>query len=363
MMSDPRLLAACAAGFASAAAALWAFRGLPMGTALFWLSSFPIFAAGLGFGSGAAVGAAALAATLLALVGSLVAAAAFLALFGAPAALLLVVGLRSAPGGGAAFRPGWPLALLGLWPVAVLGAGTALLGGGEALQTAMRLALETTMGRAGFAVPEPLLGQLVRVKAAVIGLLSALAMLFNGFAARRVLLRSGIAVPPLPDPASVRLPAWYPLLAGLAAGLFLAAPAGADAVPLSALAMLFNGFAARRVLLRWGIAVPPLPDPASVRLPAWYPLLAGLAAGLFLAAPAGADAVPLSALLLLLVPLGLLGVAGVHARAKGRPARVPMLALFYLLLALFLQVMGPAMVGLGLYDQFRRRAPSAPPSV
>ena len=300
-MSDPRLLAAGAAGFASAAAALWAFRGLPMGTALFWLSSFPLFAAGLGFGSGAAVGAAALAATLLALVGSLVAAVAFLALFGAPAALLLAIGLRGGPGGGV-FRPRWPLALLGLWPVVVLGVGTALLGGGEALQTAMRLALETTMGRAGFAVPEPLLGQLVRVKAAVIGLLSALAM-------------------------------------------------------------LFNGFAARRVLLRWGIAVPPLPDPASVRLPAWYPLLAGLAAGLFLAAPAGADAVPLSALLLLLVPLGLLGVAGVHARAKGRPARVPMLALFYLLLALFLQVMGPAMVGLGLYDQFRRRAPSAPPSV
>ena len=49
LMSDPRLLAAGAAGFASAAAALWAFRGLPMGTALFWLSSFPIFAAGLGF--------------------------------------------------------------------------------------------------------------------------------------------------------------------------------------------------------------------------------------------------------------------------------------------------------------------------
>ncbi len=68
-------------------------------------------------------------------------------------------------------------------------------------------------------------------------------------------------------------------------------------------------------------------------------------------------------LLLLLVPLLVMGVAGVHARAKGRPARVPMLALFYLLLAMFLQVMGPAMVGLGLYDHFRRRAPSAPPSV
>jgi hypothetical protein len=194
------------------------------------------------------------------------------------------------------------LALLGLWPVAVLLAAALLLGGGEALQTAMRAALETTLGRAGFAVPEPMLGQLVRVKAAAIGFLSALALLGNGFAARRFLLRRG------------------------------------------------------------GFAVPSPPDPALVRLPGWYPALPALAAGLFLAAPAGADAVPLSALLLLLVPLLVMGVAGVHARAKGRPARVPMLALFYLLLAMFLQVMGPAMVGLGLYDQFRRRAP-APPSV
>ena len=35
--------------------------------------------------------------------------------------------------------------------------------------------------------------------------------------------------------------------------------------------------------------------------------------------------------------------------------RLPMLALFYMLLLLFLQVMGPGLVGLGLYDQFRRR--------
>ncbi len=298
-MSDPRLLAAGAAGFAAAAAALWAFRGLPLGTALFCLSSFPLFAAGLGFGPGAAAAAAAVAAALLALLGGAAAAAAFLALFGAPAALLLATGLR----GGGAFAPGLPLALLGLWPVAVLLAAALFLSGGEGgLQAAMRAALETTLGRAGFAVPEPMLSQLVRVKAAAIGFLSALALLCNGLAARRFLLRRG------------------------------------------------------------GVAVPPLPDPAGVRLPGWYPLLPALAAGLFLAAPAGADAVPVSALLLLLVPLLLMGVAGVHARAKGLSARVPMLALFYLLLAMFLQVMGPALVGLGLYDQFRR-PPAAPPSV
>ena len=295
LLSDPRLLAVGAAGFAAAAATLWAIRGLPLGTALFWLSSFPLFAAGLGFGSGVAAAAVALAAALLALLSGLAAALAFLALFGVPAALLLAAGMR-----GGAFQPGLPLALLGLWPVAVLLAAALFLAGGEGLQATMRAMLETTLGRAGFAIPEPVLSQVVRVKAAAIGFLSAVALLGNGFAARRFLLRRGVAVPPLPDPAAVHLPGWYPLLPALAAGVFLAVPAEADAAPLSAL-------------------------------------------------------------LLLLVPLLVMGVAGVHARARGRPGRVPMLALFYVLMALFLQVMGPALVGLGLYDQFRRRAPAPPP--
>ena len=58
---------------------------------------------------------------------------------------------------------------------------------------------------------------------------------------------------------------------------------------------------------------------------------------------------------MLLIPLFLQGLAGVHRRAQGRKGRAPMLALFYVLLVLFLQVIGPALVGLGLYDQFRRR--------
>lgn len=296
LLSDPRLLAVGAAGFAAATAALWAIRGMPLGTALFWLSSFPLFAAGLGFGPGAAVGAVVVAAALLALLSGLAAALAFLALFGAPAALLLATGLR-----GGAFHPALPLALLGLWPVAVLLVATVFLAGGEGLQAALRAMLEAALDRAGFTMPEPVLSQVVRVKAAAIGFLSAVAVLCNGFAARRFLLRRGFAVPSLPDPATVRLPGWYPLLPALAAGAFLAVPAEADAAPLSAL-------------------------------------------------------------LLLLVPLLVMGVAGVHARApRGRPGRVPLLAVFYVLLAFFLQVMGPALVGLGLYDQFRRRAPAPPP--
>jgi hypothetical protein len=53
--------------------------------------------------------------------------------------------------------------------------------------------------------------------------------------------------------------------------------------------------------------------------------------------------------------LFLQGLAGVHTRLRGRKGRRPMLAGFYLLLVLFLQVIGPGLVALGLYDQFLRR--------
>jgi len=51
LFAHPGLLAAVAAALASTVAALWAMRGLPFGTGLFWLASFPLFAAGLGFGA------------------------------------------------------------------------------------------------------------------------------------------------------------------------------------------------------------------------------------------------------------------------------------------------------------------------
>jgi Predicted membrane protein (DUF2232) len=296
VLANPGLLAAGAAGLAAATLALWAFRGLPGGTALFWATPFPLFAAGLGFGPGSAVAAALLAAGLLAGFGGSVQALAFLALFGIPAPMLLLAGWPRR-GGGGRFAPGLPLALLGLWPVAVLLLAALLLPGEGGLEAAMRGAVETALSRMGGGmgpVPEALVAQLVRVKAAAIGFWTGLALLANAAVALRFLARRGLA------------------------------------------------------------RVAP-PDPAALRLPGWYPALPAVAAVLFLLAPAGGDAVALSALLLLLVPLFLLGVAGVHTRARGLRGRAPMLALFYLMLVLFLHMMGPALVGLGLYDQFRRR--------
>jgi len=289
VLADPRLLAAGAAGFAAATAALWAFRGLPLGTAFFWAVPFPLFAAGLGFGPGAALGAAALATLLVAMLGGSLAALAMLALFAVPVPLLLLAGVR-----GGHFALSLPLALLGLWPVAVLLATALFLPGEQGLEALMRSAVETALARMGAQAPDLLVAELVRVKAAAIGFWTGVMLLANAAAAQ--------------------------------------------------------GFLEKR-----GLALAAKPDWAAVRLPGWYPLLPAVAAGLFLAAPEGADAIPLSSLLLLLVPLFLQGVAGVHARLRGHAGRVPLLALFYLLLVLFLQLLGPALVGLGLYDQFRRR--------
>ncbi|MDI3308880.1 MAG: hypothetical protein QJR07_17495 [Acetobacteraceae bacterium] len=289
VLANPGLLAAGAAGCAAATAALWAFRGLPLGTALFWAVPFPLFAAGLGFGPGAAVVAAALATLLVAVLGSGLAALVVLALFTLPVPLLVLAGMRDGR-----FALSLPLALLGLWPMAMLLAAALFLSGEQGLEAVMRSAVETALARMGAQAPDVLVAELVRVKAAAIGFWTGLALLANAAAAQ--------------------------------------------------------GFLEKR-----GLALLARPDWTAVRLPAWYPLLPPVAAVLFLAAPEGADAIPLSSLLLLLVPLFLQGIAGVHARLRGRAGRAPMLALFYLLLVLFLQLMGPALVGLGLYDQFRRR--------
>ncbi|MDO9708810.1 hypothetical protein [Paracraurococcus lichenis] len=290
LFGNPGLLASGAAGFASAVLALWAMRDLPLGTGLLWVAPFPLFAAGLGFGPASAVAAGLLGTLLVAVSGGGYAATVYLVLFGVPAPLLVLAGLR-----GGRLGLAMPLALLGLWPLVVLLAAALLLADDGGLEAALRQAMETSLARLGLPASEEFVAALVRVKAGAIGFWAATALLANALVAAAVLAKRG-----------------------------------------------------------W-LAVP-RPDWAAVRLPGWYPLLPALALGLFLAAPAGGDAIPLSALLLLLVPLFLQGLAGVHRRLRGRAGRRPMLAAFYVLLVLFLQVMGPGLVGLGLYDQFQRRA-------
>jgi hypothetical protein len=125
-----------------------------------------------------------------------------------------------------------------------------------------------------------------------------------------------------------------------------------------ALLMLGNGWAGHRLASRWDLAPPPAPEAEAIRLPGWYLPLPALAA---LALLTLGGLVALSAMLLLLVPFFVMGVFAVHVMLRGRKSRPAYLAGFYVLMLLFLQLMAPLMVGLGLFEQYRRR-PALPPT-
>lgn len=231
--SDPRWLAAGAAGLIAAILALWSLRGLPGGAISLWIVPLPLFLAGIGFGPAAMFAALGVAALAMWLVGSSLGTGLFLAILGVPAVALVL----AAPG-----RPspslGFPLTLLGLLPAAGVAAAALMLAdepGG--LEGTMRVAVEHALTRMGLPLSEGMVAELVRVKAAAIGFWVAMALLVNASFAANLLVRAGI-IPAAPAWREARLPAWYLVLPALALGLWLAADAGSDAVEVSLLLTL-----------------------------------------------------------------------------------------------------------------------------
>ncbi|WP_270934774.1 hypothetical protein [Falsiroseomonas oryzae] len=128
-----------------------------------------------------------------------------------------------------------------------------------------------------------------------------------------------------------------------------------------ALALLANGWVAGWLLARAGVA--PAPAWSSARLPGWYAALPALALGFWLAAETGADAVPLSLLLVLLVPLMLHGLAVLHTRTLGRGERPLVLGAVYVALVVLFLPASLAVAGYGAFDLLlRTRGRGAPPS-
>lgn len=131
-----------------------------------------------------------------------------------------------------------PFAMLGLIPAAgILLAAFMLAGEPGGLEGAMRNAAEIGLRRMGLPAGDAVVADLVRVKAAAIGFWVAMAMLVNAAAAGALLARSGV-IGAAPAWREARLPAWYAALPAIAALFWLAADDGADAVPLSLLLVL-----------------------------------------------------------------------------------------------------------------------------
>ncbi|MGG5811989.1 hypothetical protein [Falsiroseomonas sp. CW058] len=131
-----------------------------------------------------------------------------------------------------------PFALLGIIPAGGILLAALMLGdepGG--LEGAMRGAAEAGLRRMGLPAHDGLVADLVRVKAAAIGFWVSMALLVNAAAAGALLARTRV-IAGAPAWREARLPAWYAVLPGLALLLWLAADDEADAVQLSLLLAL-----------------------------------------------------------------------------------------------------------------------------
>jgi hypothetical protein len=189
-----------------------------------------------------------------------------------------------------------PVAALGLYPVALLLVLSLYFASEGGLEAVLRGAVEHATRRMGLILPEGMIDAVVRVKAAAVGFWLAVMAIGNAALAQGFLRRRGLSLAATPDLADARMPGWYLALVLLAGAAFVVV----------------------------------------------------------------GDAVTLSTLLLLTLPFFLMGIGGVHKRVRGFGGRVWLLAGFYTLMLIFLQIMAPAMVGMGLYEQWARRAVPPP---
>lgn len=227
-----RGLAIVAAGAVSALCVLWLLRGMPLGTALLWLSPLPLLAAALAFGPAAAAMAAGLAAFPLLLLGNLEAVVAHGVAVGVPVVVAAMAALTVPPG--QAPRLGAPvvgLALLAalLWLVA----GLALAGHPGGFHGVLRDMFVTALRQGGAQSGTPAdatLRQLADLMARVVPIATGLwflgAMALNAAMAQRLVNGFGLLARPPVLFSELSLPRWFvflPLASGLAT---LLAPEG-----------------------------------------------------------------------------------------------------------------------------------------
>jgi hypothetical protein len=238
LLDDPRWLAAAIGGIASAIAALWAMRGLPLGFAAFWLASLPIFAAGFGFGSFSALGALGIGTLIVLMFASEWPALIYLLGFALPALLMVATGLR-----GGRLDASGPLALTGIWPALVILLVAVLLadspGGFDgALIGSVKQGL-ARMGMADAGIP---VEQLALIMAPAMAGWMVAALIICGIGAQTALTRRGMALAATPLWRETRLPMWYGFLPGAAAVIWLSGMGGDSSLPLALFLVLLLPF-------------------------------------------------------------------------------------------------------------------------
>jgi hypothetical protein len=238
LLDDPRWLAAAIGGIASAIAALWAMRGLPLGFAAFWLASLPIFAAGLGFGSASAFGALCVGTLMVLILASEWPALIYLLGFALPALLMVATGLR-----GGRLDASAPLALIGIWPALVILLVAVLLADSPGgFDGALIGSVKQGLARMGIADAGMPVEQLARIMAPAMAGWMVAALIICGIGAQTALTRRGMALAATPLWRETRLPIWYGFLPGAAAVIWLSGMGGESSLPLALFMVLLLPF-------------------------------------------------------------------------------------------------------------------------
>ena len=238
LLDDPRWLAAAIGGIASAIAALWAMRGLPLGFAAFWLTSLPIFAAGLGFGSASAFGALCVGTVMLLILASEWPALIYLLGFALPALLMVATGLR-----GGRLDTALPLALTGIWPALVILLVAMLLAGTPGgFDGALIGSVKQGLSRMGIADAGMPVEQLARIMAPAMAGWMVAALILCGIGAQSALARRGLAMAANPRWCETRLPIWYGFLPSGAALVWLSGIGGDSSLPFALFVVLLLPF-------------------------------------------------------------------------------------------------------------------------
>jgi hypothetical protein len=238
LLDDPRWLAAAIGGIASAIAALWAMRGLPLGFAAFWLTSLPIFAAGLGFGSASAFGALCVGTVMVLILASEWPALIYLLGFALPALLMVATGLR-----GGRLDASGPLALTGIWPALVILLVAVLLADSPGgFDGALIGSVKQGLARMGIADAGMPVEQLARIMAPAMAGWMVAALIICGIGAQTALTRRGMALAATPLWRETRLPMWYGFLPGAAAVIWLSGMGGDSSLPLALFMVLLLPF-------------------------------------------------------------------------------------------------------------------------
>ena len=238
LLDDPRWLAAAIGGIASAIAALWAMRGLPLGFAAFWLTSLPIFAAGLGFGSVSAFGALCVGTLMVLILASEWPALIYLLGFALPALLMVATGLR-----GGRLDASAPLALTGIWPALVILLVAVLLADSPGgFDGALIGSVKQGLARMGIADAGMPVEQLARIMAPAMAGWMVAALIICGIGAQTALTRRGMALAATPLWRETRLPIWYGFLPGAAAVIWLSGMGGDSSLPLALFMVLLLPF-------------------------------------------------------------------------------------------------------------------------